>query len=118
MEGEDLENEVPDKPYMMMDGAVGEVDATIRDVEAQRRIAADKTQPLPLRLEAYEDIIDSQVGDTSMVRARNIEREMGLRQIFLKFEGGNPSGTHKDRIAFAQAMPSIRWTSRFRPLSC
>jgi threonine synthase len=108
MEGEDLENEVPDKPYMMMDGAVGDVDATIRDVDGQRRIAADKTQPLPLRLEAYEDIIDSQVGDTSMVRARNIEREMGLRQIFLKFEGGNPSGTQKDRIAFAQAMDALR----------
>jgi cysteine synthase len=59
-------------------------------------------------LEAYEDIIDSQVGDTHMVRARNLEREIGLRQIFLKFEGGNPSGTQKDRIAFAQAMDAMR----------
>jgi threonine synthase len=92
----------------MMDAAVGEVDATIRDVDAQRQIAADGDKPLPLRLEAYEDIIDSQVGDTHMVRARNLEREIGLRQIFLKFEGGNPSGTQKDRIAFAQAMDAMR----------
>lgn len=97
-----------ERPYNLMDGAVGEVDATIRDVDAQRRIAADTDQSLSLRLEAYEDIIDSQVGDTNMVRARNLEREIGLRQVFLKFEGGNPSGTQKDRIAFAQAMDAMR----------
>ena len=33
---------------------------------------------------------------------------MGLRQIFLKFDGGNPTGTQKDRIAFAQAMDAMR----------
>jgi threonine synthase len=43
-----------------------------------------------------------------MVRARNIEREVGLRQLYLKFEGGNPSGTQKDRIAFAQALDALR----------
>ena len=60
------------------------------------------------RLEAFEDIVDSEVGDTQLVRARNIERHVGLRQIFLKFEGGNPTGTQKDRIAFAQAMDALR----------
>jgi threonine synthase len=42
------------------------------------------------------------------VRARNVEREIGLRQIYLKFEGGNPTGTQKDRIAFAQVMDAMR----------
>ena len=60
------------------------------------------------RIDAYEDIIDSEVGDTAFIRARNIERETGLRQIFLKFEGGNPTGTQKDRVAFAQAMDALR----------
>ena len=49
----------------------------------------------------------TKVGDTAFIRARNIERETGLRQIFLKFEGGNPTGTQKDRVAFAQA---IMWS--------
>jgi threonine synthase len=91
-----------------MDGATGEVEATVQDVDAQRSIASDPMQPLPRRIEAYEDIIDSQVGDTSLVRTRNIERLMGMRQLFLKFEGGNPTGTQKDRIAFAQAMDAMR----------
>lgn len=95
-------------PYKMMDGAAGEVDLVLETVDAKQRIASDPRKPLEERLEAYEDIIDSEVGDTSMVRARNIERELGFRQIFLKFEGGNPTGTQKDRIAFAQAMDALR----------
>lgn len=70
--------------------------------------AADRDNTLEERLEAYEDLVDSEVGDTSLSRARHLERETGLRQIFLKFEGGNPTGTQKDRIAFAQAMDALR----------
>jgi threonine synthase len=91
-----------------MGGATGEALEVIRELDQLRRISADQTLPLEERLEVYEDIFDSEVGDTSLVRARNIEREVGLRQIFLKFEGGNPTGTQKDRIAFAQAMDALR----------
>lgn len=76
---------------------------------AKRRvIAADPTRPLTERLEAFDDLFESEVGDTNLHRARNLERECGLRQIFLKFEGGNPSGTQKDRIAFAQVADALR----------
>jgi threonine synthase len=96
------------KTYNLMDGATGEGLKVIRELEEQRKISADSGMPLDERLEAYEDIFDSEVGDTSLVRARNTEREVGLRQIYLKFEGGNPTGTQKDRIAFAQAMDALR----------
>lgn len=92
----------------LIDGAKGEISAVSREVEIQHQIAANSDYPIEERLEAYEDIVDSEVGDTALVRARNIEREVGLRQIFLKFEGGNPSGTQKDRIAFAQVMDALR----------
>ena len=94
--------------FQLMDGATGQVLEIAREVEELRRIAADTAVPLEERLEAYEDIIDSEVGDTTMLRARNIEREVGFRQIYLKFEGGNPTGTQKDRIAFAQARDALR----------
>ena len=73
-----------------------------------RTIAADPERPLEDRLEAFEDVFDSEVGDTTLVRARNVERECGLRQIYLKFDGGNPTGTQKDRIAFAQVQDAMR----------
>jgi len=97
-----------DSPYDLMDGASGQAVEISEEIEQQRRIAVDREFPLEKRLEAYEDIIDSEVGDTSLWRARNIEREVGLRQIYLKFEGANPTGTQKDRIAFAQAMDAMR----------
>lgn len=36
---------------------------------------------------------------TLFSRGRNLETELGVRSIFLKFEGSNPTGTQKDRIA-------------------
>ena len=74
----------------------------------QRRVAIDRGQELSERLEAFEDILESEVGDTTMTRARNLERVLGLRQIYLKFDGGNPTGTQKDRIAFAQVLDALR----------
>lgn len=103
-----IENSRLNQPFGLMDGASGEFRQIQQDVNRQREITADLSRTLEERLEAYEDIIDSEVGDTAFIRARNIERETGLRQIFLKFEGGNPTGTQKDRVAFAQAMDALR----------
>lgn len=40
-----------------------------------------------------------EAGSTIFSRARNLEAELGLRSVYLKFEGSNPTGTQKDRIA-------------------
>jgi threonine synthase len=78
------------------------------DIQRLREIAVDPERLLEDGLAAYEDIIDSEVGDTNLSRARNVEREFGIRQLFVKFDGGNPTGTQKDRIAFAQARDALR----------
>lgn len=92
----------------MLDGAVSQEQTFRTELAEQLSLAADVQTPLETRLEAFEDIMDSEVGDTTLSRARNLERQAGLRQLFLKFEGGNPTGTQKDRIAFAQAMDALR----------
>ncbi len=92
----------------ILDGAAPQPIQLPSDLEAERELAANRSADLEDRLEAFENIIDSEIGDTHLGRARNVEREMGLRQIFLKFDGGNPTGTQKDRIAFAQAMDAMR----------
>ena len=91
----------------ILDGASSQVQLP-HDLEKERQRACDNSAPLEERLEAYENIFDSEIGDTQLTRARNIERETGLRQLYLKFDGGNPTGTQKDRIAFAQAMDALR----------
>ena len=78
------------------------------ELNKQYQKLLDKGNSLEERLEAFEFISDSEVGDTPLIRAKNLEREIGVRQIYLKFEGGNPTGTQKDRIAFAQAGDALR----------
>ncbi len=94
--------------FSLLDGATSQIPIIGPELETQRRIAQDRSQYLEDRLEAFEDIIDSEIGDTNLTRARNIEREYGIRQIYLKFEGSSPTGTQKDRIAFAQVMDALR----------
>jgi len=106
--GKTPKNVTLDEIFNLLDGATSQTPAIAPELESQKKIAADLSQPLERRLEAFEDIIDSEIGDTNMTRARNIEREFGLRQIYLKFEGSTPTGTQKDRIAFAQVMDALR----------
>ena len=98
--------------FSLLDGASAQIPAITPELDLQRKIASDHSRSLEERLESFEIILDSEVGDTSLTRARNIEREIGLRQIYLKFEGGNPTGTQKDRVAFAQALDALRRASR------
>ncbi|GAA4822525.1 pyridoxal-phosphate dependent enzyme [Algivirga pacifica] len=79
-----------------------------KEVHKKQLIVKDITLPLNERLEALEDIINLEVGDTSLMRARNLEREKDFRQLYIKFEGDNPTGTQKDRIAFAQVYDALR----------
>ncbi len=97
-----------DEIFSLLDGATSQTPSIAPELDSKKKIAADLNQPLEKRLEAFEDIIDSEIGDTNLTRARNIEREFGLRQIYLKFEGSTPTGTQKDRIAFAQVMDALR----------
>lgn len=98
----------PGTLFPLLDGAAGRPDDFSKYNIGRKQVVENGFHDLEERLEAYEDIIDSEIGDTSLLRARNSEREFGFRQLFLKFEGGNPTGTQKDRIAFAQAMDALR----------
>jgi threonine synthase len=97
-----------DSNLNILDGAKSQFPQIAPELDSQRIIASDRNRSLEERIEAFEDIIDSEIGDTNLTRARNIEREFGIRQIFLKFEGTTPTGTQKDRIAFAQVMDALR----------
>jgi len=79
-----------------------------KEVISLSETVKDESLSLVDRLEAFEDIMSIEVGDTSLNRARNLEREMNIRQLYIKYEGENPSGTQKDRITFAQVHDAFR----------
>lgn len=94
--------------FFLLDDASSQVLPLASELKSQKLIAGNRDLLLEERLEAYEDIFDSEIGDTPLTRARNIEREVGFRQVYLKFEGANPTGTQKDRLAFAQVIDALR----------
>lgn len=107
-DSEQREEQRLDSILSLLDGATAQYPSIAPELELQRKVAADHSRTREERLEAFEDIIDSEIGDTNLTRARNIEREFGVRQIYLKFEGSTATGTQKDRIAFAQVMDALR----------
>ena len=92
----------------LLDNASGQLNQVLDEINSLKNIVIDRQKNITDRIEAFGDIIASEVGDTLLSRARNLEREYGFRQLFLKFEGSNPSGTQKDRIAFAQVEDAFR----------
>jgi threonine synthase len=48
-----------------------------------------------------KELIEHGIGDTIFTHSRNLEQLLGYSNIYLKFEGGNPTGTMKDRAAYA-----------------
>jgi len=79
-----------------------------KEVNSLSNMVKDTKLSVVDRIESFEDIISLEIGDTSLKRARNLEREFNIRQLYIKYEGDNPSGTQKDRIAFAQVHDAIR----------
>ena len=92
----------------LLDGASKLGNVISKETKHLSSLVKNKNLSLIDRIESYEDIINIEVGDTALSRARNVEREIDMRQLYLKFEGGNPSGTQKDRIAFAQCLDALR----------
>ncbi|MGW8316923.1 MAG: pyridoxal-phosphate dependent enzyme [Bacteroidales bacterium] len=92
----------------ILDG-VKSADITItKEVDSLSQGVKDPSLNLLDRIESFDDIISLEIGDTSLKRARNLERELNIRQLYIKYEGENPTGTQKDRIAFAQVRDSLR----------
>jgi len=52
---------------------------------------------LPVEKEYFPKL---NVGDTLLTEAVNIQKELGYQNIFLKFDGTNPTGSFKDRASY------------------
>ncbi|MCY1721375.1 pyridoxal-phosphate dependent enzyme [Prolixibacteraceae bacterium Z1-6] len=92
----------------LLDGVKSAEIRITKEVKILSEMVRDTGLSLIDRIESFEDIMSIEVGDTSLNRARNLERELNIRQLYIKNEGENPSGTQKDRIAFAQVHDALR----------
>ncbi len=94
--------------YMTLRDAVRTADNSVS--KAARELAqtsSNPTAPQMERIQAFSEIIDLEIGDTWLRRSKGLERDFDQRKLFLKFEGDNPTGTQKDRIAFAHVEEAL-----------
>ncbi len=63
-----------DDGFTLLDGVSPSEQDIIREYGSQHLVASDLSRPLAERLGAFEDVFESEVGDTTIARARNIER--------------------------------------------
>lgn len=54
------------------------------------------------------DLIEKRVGKTPLVRAKNLENNLGIKNIYLKLEGNNPSGYRIDRLTYLLIKDALR----------
>jgi len=66
-----------------------------------------REQTLPAAVTQRRFLWDG-VGNTVFAQARNVGKELGIKKLHLKFEGGNPTGTQKDRVAYEQVFDAHR----------
>ena len=93
---------------MLKDGVKTSENNVSSETRKLSTLVKDRSKPLLDRLENFEDIINIEIGDTRLTRAKTLERDFDIRQVFIKYEGDNPTGTQKDRIAFAQVYDALR----------
>lgn len=91
---------------ILLDGASVQMNDLFELIDKEK--LEETPESIEERVRQFEDFFESEIGDTNLVRARNLERILGIKQLYLKFEGGNPTGTQKDRIAFAQCLDALR----------
>ena len=93
--------------------------ATIAEVISRDRVASG-----PLSIWRYEDLlpasgedpVDIMAGFTPLIKARNLGKRLGLRNLYIKNDSVNPSFSFKDRVVSVAATKAVEFG--FDTLAC
>ncbi|MGE5353443.1 MAG: threonine synthase [Acidobacteriota bacterium] len=61
---------------------------------------------LPVEREFFPEF---PVGNTPLLKTHNLEERLGINNIFLKFDGTNPTGSYKDRASYLVSALAKKW---------
>lgn len=61
---------------------------------------------LPVEKEFFPPI---PVGNTPLIQAHNLEKKIGFNNIYLKFDGTNPTASYKDRASYLVSALANKW---------
>src|SRR5579875_530253 len=113
---------VPLAPSHVCEMCFGPLEIAYDDDLRRRTVSREAVQAGPPSMWRWQSLlpatplVDLQVGQTRLVRADNLARELGMRTLWVKDDSGNPTHSFKDRVV-AIASSAAR-AFGFRTLSC
>ena len=116
--------EYPQEPLHVCEFCFGPLEV-VYDYEALRKdLSRDKIEAGPLSMWRYKDllpvnseeVVDINAGFTPLIRAHNLARELGLKELYIKNDSVNPSYSFKDRVVSVAATKAKEFG--FHTLAC
>jgi len=106
-------HETPIEATNICDRCFGPLEVRYDYAEVARRVSRERIEAGPPSIWRYHDLLPVDVehtepitlgeGFTPLVRARNLGAELGLRNLYLKNDTQNPTGSFKDRVVSVAA---------------
>lgn len=105
------------EPINVCDFCFGPLEV-VYDYEAIAKVLSrERIQSGPLTLWRYQDLlpadyneaVDIQAGFTPLLRARNLGRYLGLKELFIKNDSVNPSYSFKDRVVTVASAKALEF---------
>ncbi|MDO8635702.1 MAG: pyridoxal-phosphate dependent enzyme, partial [Dehalococcoidia bacterium] len=113
----------PIEPIYVCEVCFGSLEVVYDYAAIKRHISREKIAAGPNSMWRYkallpvgDDIVDINAGFTPLVKAENLGRALGLKQLYLKNDCVNPSYSFKDRVVAVAATKAREF--KFEAIAC
>ena len=116
--------EYPAEPFNVCDFCFGPLEVVYDYATIAEVISRDRIIKGPLSIWRYQDLlpasgddpVDIMAGFTPLVKARNLGKQLGLNNLYIKNDSVNPSFSFKDRVVSVAATKAVEFG--FETLAC
>lgn len=120
----ECKREYPAEPIYVCDYCFGPLEVAYDYDAAAKSISRDKIKDGPLTIWRYDDLlpvdrekaVDIGAGMTPLIRADNLAREIGLKNLWIKNDAANPTHSFKDRVVSVATTKALEF--EFETIAC
>lgn len=120
----ECKREYPAEPIYVCDYCFGPLEVAYDYDSAAKSISREKIKDGPLTIWRYDDLlpvgrekaVDIGAGMTPLIRADNLAREIGLKNVWIKNDAANPTHSFKDRVVSVATTKALEFD--FETIAC
>ncbi len=114
----------PAEPIYVCDYCFGPLEVAYDYDSIQKSISREKIKDGPLTIWRYDDLlpvgrdqaVDIGAGMTPLIRAKNLGKELGLNNLWIKNDAANPTHSFKDRVVSVATTKAVEF--EFETIAC